>query len=86
MQVGVREFRNELRRWIEAVEAGDEVTITERGKPVARLVGVSLPTAYERLVAEGVITPARRPKRPSHTYGRVKARGTVSDLVAEQRR
>ncbi|HSJ51327.1 MAG TPA: type II toxin-antitoxin system prevent-host-death family antitoxin [Actinomycetota bacterium] len=86
MDVGVRELRSNLRKWLDAVEAGDEVTITERGRPIARIVGVDRPTAYERLIAEGVITPAREPKQPSRTYGKVKARGTVSDLVAEQRR
>ena len=41
-----------------------EVTVTERGRPVARLFPASGPSAYERLVARAVITPARRPKRP----------------------
>ncbi|HEX9774993.1 MAG TPA: type II toxin-antitoxin system prevent-host-death family antitoxin [Actinomycetota bacterium] len=86
LEVGVRELRDRLRRWLEVVERGDEVTITARGKPVARLVGVSTPAALDRLIAEGVVMPAKRPRRPDRTHRRVRARGTVSDLVAEQRR
>lgn len=86
MEVGVRELRNQLRRWLDAIEQGDEITITERGRPVARLIGVSGPSMRERLIAEGVITPAKRPRRRSRDYRKVKARGTVSDLIAEQRR
>lgn len=35
-----RELRNEYRRVLRDVEAGAEVTITDRGRPVARLVPV----------------------------------------------
>jgi len=51
---------------------------------VARIVPIDDRDTYDRLVAEGRITPARRPKRPAPKPHR--ASGTVSDLVAEQRR
>jgi prevent-host-death family protein len=35
-----RELRNEYRRVLREVEAGAEVTITDRGRPVARLVPI----------------------------------------------
>lgn len=38
MQVGVFDARNRLSELIEAVERGEEVVITRRGQPVARLV------------------------------------------------
>lgn len=86
MEVGVRELRDQLRRWLDVVEDGHEVTITERGKPVARLIGVSSPSQLERLIADGVVTPAKRGRRLDRGHRKVKARGTVSDLVAGQRR
>jgi len=86
LEVGVREFRDHLRRWLDAVEKGDEVTITDRGKPVARLIGARSLPPLERLIAEGIVTPAKRPKRPDREHHRVRARGSVSDLVREQRR
>jgi len=86
LEVGVRELRDRLRRWLDAVERGEEVTITERGRPIARLIGVSSPPLLDRLIADGVVTPAKRPRRPDRVHRRVRTRGTVSDLVAEQRR
>lgn len=37
-EVNVREARRRLAALLDAVEAGEEVSITRRGKPVARLV------------------------------------------------
>ncbi len=86
MEVGVRELRDRLRRWLDAVEGGEEVTITERGRPIARLIGVSSAPSLDRLIAEGVVTPAKRLRRQDRVHPKVRAGGTVSDLVAEQRR
>lgn len=86
MEIGVRELRDQLRRWLDAVEAGDEITVTERGRPIARLIGATSPTPLHRLIAEGVVTPARRPRRAARAHRKVKAKGTVSDLVSQQRR
>ena len=38
----------------------------------------------DRLIAEGIVTPSRQPKRRASKP--IKAKGTVSDLVGEQRR
>jgi predicted nucleic acid-binding protein len=35
LDVGVKALRDHLRQWLEAVQRGEEVTVTERGKPVA---------------------------------------------------
>jgi prevent-host-death family protein len=37
VRVGVRELRENLRTWLDRVKDGDEVVVTERGKPVARI-------------------------------------------------
>ena len=86
MDVGVKELRDHLRQWLEAVQRGEEITVTERGKPVARLIPAQGRSTYEQLVAAGIITPARRPKRPNAEYGQVTALGSISDIVVEQRR
>lgn len=85
--VGVREFRENLRSFLDRVKAGEEVVITERGKPVARLLATGSQTTFERLVAEGRIRPALRPKSPPaeiSTRPRVRG-GTVADIVIKQR-
>ena len=38
MEIGVRELRNETARVIDAVRAGQRVTLTVRGEPVADVV------------------------------------------------
>lgn len=86
MVVGVRELRDRLRRWLDLVKRGEEITITERGRPVARLIRIDRAPARDRLIAEGIITPAKRGRRLDKAHRRVPTDGTVSDLVAEQRR
>jgi prevent-host-death family protein len=84
MQVGVRELRDGLSRHLAAVRQGQTITVTDHGRPVARIVPVDSPTALEKLVAEGKVTPARR--RPQALPPPVAASGTVSDLIDAQRR
>jgi len=47
-------------------------------------VPVDRPTTLERLIAEGLVQPARTAKRPAPEP--LVTDGTVSDLVADQRR
>lgn len=84
MDIGVRALRDGLSRHLESVKAGHTVTVTERGTPIARLVPAGAPTALERLIAEGRVTPADRDKSPLPTP--LPSSGSVSDLVSDQRR
>ena len=83
MEVGVRELRDHLSRYLDRVRDGDEVVVTDRGRAIARVVPVGSERVLDRLIAEGIVTPARRPKRRAGKP--IKAKGTVSDLVADQR-
>lgn len=85
MEAGVRELRDHLSRYLEVVRNGEEVTVTDHGRAVARLVPLDRPRPLDRLIAEGLVTPAGTAKRP-RTGRPLEAQGTVSDLVAEQRR
>ncbi len=82
--VGVRELHDRLSEYLDRVERGSDVVVTRRGRPVARLSSVERDDALDELVRRGLVAApdsSRRPKRP-----RVKARGSVSELVADQRR
>lgn len=81
--VGVRDLKAHLSEHLRTVAQGDEVVVTDRGKPVARLVPIEDGAGWHRLVESGVITPAIAVSRPEPAP--VKGTGTVSDLVAEQR-
>ncbi|MGH9294200.1 MAG: type II toxin-antitoxin system Phd/YefM family antitoxin [Acidimicrobiales bacterium] len=85
MEVGIRELRNHLSDYLDRVRDGAEIVVTERGTAVARVVPISGGRALDRLIQEGLVTPAARSTR-SRPRQRVRARGTVSDLVFEQRR
>ncbi|MDP8927433.1 MAG: type II toxin-antitoxin system prevent-host-death family antitoxin [Actinomycetota bacterium] len=84
MEVGIRDLRNNLSRYLDRVRDGEEVVVTDRGRAIARLLPLGSERALDRLIAAGVVSPARQPKRRA---GRpIEAKGTVSDLVADQRR
>ena len=57
--VGVRELRREASRWVARVRAGETVVVTDRGRPVAKMVPLTALEGYESLLAEGRIAPGR---------------------------
>lgn len=83
-EVGIRELRDHLSQYLEQVQTGDEVIVTDRGRAVARILPISGERTIDRLIREGQVTPAKTRKRRRPTP--MKTAGTVSDLVAEQRR
>lgn len=62
VEVGVRELRENLATWLDRAAAGEEILITERGKPKARLSPAE--TLLDRLEREGMITRPTGPRRP----------------------
>jgi prevent-host-death family protein len=87
MDVAVSTLRAHLSEWVDRARAGEEILVTDRGVPVARLLGVDTAPLLERLVAEGVIGRADRKPRPKATgRRRVAATGPVAELITEQRR
>lgn len=84
-EAGIRELRDHLSKYLERVRGGEELTITDRGTAVARLVPIEQPRRYDRLVAEGIIERSTSEKR-ARPKKRVEADGSVSELVADQRR
>jgi prevent-host-death family protein len=84
-EVGIRELRDNLSRYLNQVRAGGELVVTDHGRAVARVVPIDEPRLLDQLVADGLVTPASQPTRtrPDHP---IAASGPVSSLVAEQRR
>ena len=61
-QVSLREANQHFSRYIEAVERGEEIIITRRGRPVAKIVKVSRlrePTAAQLLAWNLIKSSAR---------------------------
>jgi len=65
----VGELKARLSEYLRLVKAGQEVLVTERGRPMARIVPVSgearVSSRMQRLVAEGLVREARRPLDPA---------------------
>ena len=87
MDVAISTLRAELSTWIERARAGEEIVVTDRGTPVARLLAVETAPLLDQLMQRGVLGKQRRPNRPTaRGASRVQATGPVADLVGEQRR
>jgi prevent-host-death family protein len=87
MDVAVTDLRANLSHWLDRVKDGDEVVITDRGTPVARILALDTASTLERLIADGVVARPAASGRPT-AAGRRKPRPkrSVAGLVSEQRR
>jgi len=87
MDVAVTELRAHLGRWIDAARDGNDVVITDRGMPVARIVALDSTPVLDRLTAQGIISRPREPSRPiAGGRSRPTPKRPVAELVSEQRR
>ena len=98
MEVSVSKLRAELKDWLDAARRGEDVVITDRGVPVARLAGIDSADLISRLQQEGLITapdgerPAATPlsrgdaTREPRDREVPKPQGALSDLARRLRR
>jgi prevent-host-death family protein len=84
VEVGIRELRAGLSRFVKRVEAGDEIVITDHGKPVARIVPIG-ERKIDRLIRSGDVIPARRPWHGPLPEP-IEGGGPLSDIVLGDRR
>lgn len=84
-EAGIRELRDHLSRYLDRVREGEEIVVTDRGTPIARVLPIAQPRPFDRLVDEGLVEPAPDPER-TRPGTRLRTDGPVSDLVADQRR
>jgi prevent-host-death family protein len=86
--VGVRELKNHLSGYLDRVKAGEEITVTEHSRPIARLTSPA-PEVDRRaaLIESGIVHPAPvgRRRLPSQRV-KVTAGDPLEVLVAKQRR
>ena len=88
MDVSVSALRAELKQWIDRSRAGEDVVITERGIPVARLSRIGSADLIERLEREGLLTAPVGERVVADTAERPGGRAAtpVSGLVRRLRR
>ena len=85
--VAIQEFQDHLKRYLEAVQGGEEVVLTDGGKPVARIVKEPPAVPDRRWLADaisrGEVRPAlgkMRPARPQKLPGK-----PLSEIIIEDR-
>lgn len=90
--VGVKELKNRLTQYLQQTKKGEEVIVTERGKPIALIQSiksaehvVSREARLAKLAAQGVITlPTEQPVKKIRL---AKVTGTpMSQTILEDRR
>lgn len=87
MNVPITELRAHLSDWLEQARSGEQIIVTDRGVPVARLMGLDASSVLERLTLEGVISrPVLSEKIKARGQRRPSATSSVADLVSAQRR
>lgn len=85
MEVGIRELRAHLSRYLDHVREGEEIVVTDRGTPIATITPANGRSHIDELIAAGILTPAPN-KGPRTVPSPIKIEGGISDLVDEQRR
>jgi prevent-host-death family protein len=83
MDVGVRELKAKLSEYLAAAAAGEDVVVTDRGRPVARLVPFGSTSPVERGIADGWIEAPRRARLDVAT--RHRSNSSVLDVLDEDR-
>lgn len=83
MDVGIRELKAKLSDYVGRVAAGESVTVTDRGRPVARLVPFEADAGLERGIEEGWVEAPRRTHLDP--VERVRAVGCVLDVLDDDR-
>jgi prevent-host-death family protein len=82
--VGVRELKQSLSRVIDRAAAGEEVVVTERGRPKVRIVAVTDASALDQGVADGRIRPPLT-DRELGAGRRHRSERRVLDMLADDR-
>ena len=91
-RVGIKELKNRLTHYLRRTKQGEEVIITERGKPIALIQPIqsaervmSLDARLARLVAQGLVSlPTHKPLKRVRL---AKVSGPpISKIIVEDRR
>jgi prevent-host-death family protein len=83
MDVAIRELKAKLSSYLKRAEAGEIITVTDRGRPVAMLSPVSNAVELDAAVAAGWVTPASaRALRPTRRYP---SESSIEQVLAEDR-
>ena len=86
-RIGIRELKATLSECIREVKAGRTLVVTEHGTAVVRMIpeATSISKRLEALRQSGNVAWSGRRLRRIKPVARVRGKGTVADLVTENR-
>jgi prevent-host-death family protein len=90
--VGIKELKNRLTEYLRRTKKGEEIIVTERGKPIAVIQPIesverlqTLEAKLAKLAALGLVTlPVRKPRKKLHVV--TPSGKPVSETILEERR
>jgi prevent-host-death family protein len=87
LTVGIRELKNQLSGFLDRVKAGEEITVTEHGRPIARLTSISPDVDRMALLVEAgiVVPPLQAQRRLPSKRVRLAPGMPLNEVVAQQR-
>jgi prevent-host-death family protein len=87
-KVGVRELKARLSEYLREAKAGYSITITDRGRPVGRLVPPDQPLEQrvEAMLSAGLAEWNGRPLPPLKPTVKLKGGRSIAELIVEDRR
>jgi prevent-host-death family protein len=84
-RVGIRELRQNASAVLRRVEAGEVVEVTDRGRPVARIVSIHEASRLEQLQAEGRAGAATTDLLDVKPIRSARGKPLLSRILAEMR-
>ncbi len=85
MDVGVRELKAHLSEYIDRAAAGEVITVTDRGRPVAVLSPLPSTVTLDQAIAEGWVTAPTSTRGLGKAPKRFHSPLRVLDVLAEDR-
>jgi prevent-host-death family protein len=85
MEVSVTELRANLATWLGEVRDGGEITVTDHGNPVARIVPVGSSALIKDLTDRGILgLPESTARTRATGRPRVKIVGRIADIPRDE--
>jgi len=87
IRVGIRELKSKLGEYLHRVKAGENITVTERGKTIGLIIPIQ-PTVDERLqamAAAGLVEWNGQKLKPYHPKAINRSDQQLSDLIVGNR-
>ena len=81
---GIAKLKAELSSYLESVKAGEQVVVTDRGKPVAMIIPIDPSITMDERRAEAIAKGLVKPGRPGGVPAEIFEKSRIPGLTAEK--